>query len=141
MMTSSSTPSAPSCSTVLLIDDNPKDLQKWSSALSDCSHRYSILQASTVKWGLALCWLHKVDCIVTDLDLRETSGLQVLFDLIPDPTHPQVAVIILSRLEYSSLQEVTAMNGAQAYLVKQYISAEILDRAIQKAVASIAALR
>ena len=74
--------------------------------------------------------------MVLDLDMPE-SGLQVLFDLIPDPEHPEIVVIILSHLQLPNLLEMAKHNGAQACLVKQDTSAQDLDHAIQKAIASV----
>ena len=50
-------------------------------------------------------------------------------------------MVILTRLVYSSLSEVAKMNGAQDLLVKQCTSAEQLDDAVQRAVASVKLIR
>ena len=65
------------------------------------------------------------------------SGFHALFELIPDRTRPQIAVIILTRLRHPNLFEMAKHNGAQACLLKQRISATDLDTAIQQAIAAI----
>ena len=59
------------------------------------------------------------------------SGFNALSELIPNPKQPSVAVVILTRLVYATLREVVKNCG-----VKQATSAEQLDNAIQRAVAS-----
>ena len=140
-MSQSSRSSASSRLTVLLIDDNPADLQSWSNALRVCSPGYSILEASSVERGLALCRTEKVDCVVLDLDFPEASGFQVLCELIPDRERPSIAVVVLTRLVYLALHEMVMHHGAQACLTKHSTSPRMLDKAIQKAVATVTSMR
>jgi DNA-binding NarL/FixJ family response regulator len=47
---------------------------------------------------------------------------------------PQVAVIVLTRIEHREVKELAKQNGAYACLVKQLTTGEELDHAIQQAV-------
>lgn len=127
-----------SSATVLMIDDNPEDLEYWSKLLRVSSSNYSILKAQRVRAGLDLCQYQKIDCIIVDLDMGDSSGFEVLLTLIPDRKRPEIAVVVLTRLRNPSLHETVLYHGAQAYLVKQLTSADELDKAIQKAVTSVA---
>lgn len=80
----------------------------------------------------------KVDCVVLDLDMDDSSGFEVLLHLIPDRKRPEIAVVVLTRLKNPILQETVLHHGAQACLVKQCTSAGDLDGAIQKAIVSVA---
>jgi len=133
----SSPPNAFTC-TVLLIEDDPKELAFWSNALKQCSSHYSVLEATTGQEGLELLRHHEVDCIVLDLDLSSSSGFQFLLDLVPNRYRAENAVIILTRLQNPTLEKMSLENGAQAYLIKQCSSADTLDKAIQKAVNAVA---
>ena len=135
-----SSPSASSC-TVLLIEDDPGDLEFWSYALKNCSSHYTVLEASNGQEGLELFRHHEVDCIVLDLDLSASSGFQVLLDFVPDRRRPEIAVLILSRLSNPTLAKMALENGAQAFLIKQNTSADALDEAIKKAMTSVATAR
>ena len=139
-MTSSSitTSTASTCTTVLLIEDDPEHSEHWSRALRNSPSNYSVLKASTGWEALDVLGYQRVDCVVLDLDLPDSSGFQFLFDMVPDRNRPQIAVIILTHLPYPNLEEMALHNGAQAYLVKQLTSGDALDKAIQKAVTSVA---
>jgi putative two-component system response regulator len=138
-MQSSSTPTSnASTCTVLLIEDDPEQLAFWSNALRNCSAHYSVLEAAGGQEGLELVRRQEVDCVVLDLDLSCSSGFHVLLDLVPNRNRPEIAVLIFTRIQNPTLANMSLENGAQAYLVKQQTSADALDKAIQKAVTSVA---
>lgn len=123
--------------TVLMIDDNPADLDSWSSGLRETSSGYSVLKAQSVRAGLDVCQYQRIDCIVLDLDMDESSGFEVLLALIRDHKRPEKAVVVLTRLRHPHLHETVLYHGAQACLVKQDTSSQDLDAAIQQAVVAV----
>ena len=125
--------------TVLFIDDNPVDLAFWSQGLRECSPAYSTLAATDIKSGLQLYQSQKVDCVILDLDLSGESGFEALFKLVPNRLRPSIAVVVLTKLPYPTLHDMVLHNGAFACLHKQQHSARDLEKAIQQAMASIAA--
>ena len=72
------------------------------------------------------------------LPCRTCPASRYLIDLVPRILNPQIAVIILSRLNFQTLAELALLNGAQAYLVKSRISGDDLDSTIHKALATVA---
>jgi len=129
--------SASTC-TVLLVEDDPEQLAFWSNALRNCSSHYAVLEAAGGQEGLDLFRQQKVDCVLLDLDLSDSSGFQSLLDLIPDRRRPEIAVLILSRLWNPTLADMALQNGAHAYLIKQHTSVDALDEAIKNAISSVA---
>src|SRR6476620_660233 len=83
--------------------------------------------------GLSICKSRRIDCVVSELDLPDMSGFQVLVELVPRVTHPEVAVIILTRIDVTTFSKHALKNGAQAYLVKSPTSCDDLDKVIPKA--------
>ena len=124
--------------TVLMIDDNPEELESWSKRLAEYPSHYSMLKAQTVKDGLEVCQDQNVDCVVLDLDMGDSSGFEVLLHLIPERKRPQMATVVLTHLQNPILRDTVLYHGAQAYLVKQGTSAQDLDHAIQQAIVSVA---
>jgi CheY-like chemotaxis protein len=120
-----------------MIDDNAEDLEAWSKLLAESSSRYVILTAQTVRTGLAFCRDQKVDCVVLDLDMDDSSGFEVLLSLIPDPKRPPIAVVVLTRLTNPTMHDTVLHHGAQACLVKRRTSAIDLREAIEKAIVSV----
>jgi DNA-binding NarL/FixJ family response regulator len=106
--------------TVLLIDSSKEDRQYWAERLCISSPHYVVLEADTGAAGLAVCQSQRVDCVVLELNLPDMPGFEVLVKLVPRALHPEIAVIILSRVEYLSIAELAQENGAQAFLFKSY---------------------
>ena len=123
--------------TLLMIDDNAEDLESCSKALAESPSRYSILKAQTVRAGLYVCRYQKVDCVILDLDMGDSSGFEVLFHLIPDRKRPKTAVVVLTRLTSPTLHDTVLHCGAQACLVKRFTSSHVLDDAVQEAIVSV----
>jgi CheY-like chemotaxis protein len=91
--------------TILLIDDNPNDLETWSKALQTRRVHYSVLTATSGEVALGLLRQEQIDCVVLDLDLPQISGFELLFQLVPDRKAPQVPVIVLTRLWNPTLRQ------------------------------------
>jgi DNA-binding NarL/FixJ family response regulator len=119
---------------VLFIDGSKNQRTYWADQLKRCSGDYVIVEASDVQSGLDLFRSRRIDCVVTELALTDKTGLDVLEDLVPVANRPQVAVIVLTRIEHRSLWDLAKEHGAYTCFNKQHTSGEDLDRAIQRAV-------
>ena len=124
--------------TVLFVDDDPEDLDRWSQILTAYSPHYSVIKRTDVRSALHTYQSQTVDCVLLDLDLSPESGFEVLLSLIPDRHRPLVPVIVLTKLPYPIMHEMAVHHGARACLVKQKTSANDLHAAIQSAITSIA---
>ena len=124
--------------TVLILDDDSRDLAFWATGLRSSSSGLSVLEATSIEESLDICRKRKLDCVVLDLDLASSSGFELLTQLIPDPKHPKVAVVILTRLTSRYLHEVAISLGARACLVKQWTSPPQLSESVQKAITAVA---
>ena len=129
-------PDVPTTS-VLLIDGNDTDREHFAAQLKGRSSDYQILEATDGELGLNLYRSRRIDCVVLALELPDQSGYKVLVDLVPIASRPNVAVIVLTNRLQRGLQELARINGAYTCFVKQFMSGEDLDRAIQRAVAFV----
>ena len=119
---------------VLFIDGNAADRTYLAEGLKRCSSDYLILEATDGESGLDLYRRsQQIDCVVLELDLPDRSGFAVLVDLVPLARRPNVAVIILTNRLQRGLRDIALQNGAYACFVKQFMSGDDLDRAIQRA--------
>jgi DNA-binding NarL/FixJ family response regulator len=123
--------------TILLIDGNFDDLDYYSERLRRSSPDYVVIQAATGRTGLTICNNRHIDCVILELDLPDMSGFEVLLKLIPIVRHPEMAVIVLTRISNAYLLDAAIVNGAQAALRKTMASGDILDHAIFKAIGAI----
>jgi CheY-like chemotaxis protein len=127
----------PPTTSVLLIDGNDTDRRYFADQLKGRSPDYKILEATDGDAGLTLYRSRRIDCTVVALELPDQSGLKVLVDLVPIASSPNVAVIMLTNRLQRGLREIARQNGAYACFVKQFMSGDDLDRAIQRAIAFV----
>lgn len=123
--------------TVLLIDSYKEDRENWVQRLSHSGPDYVVLEAETGASGLAICHSQRVDCVITELTLPDMSGFEILADLVPFVSRPNLAVIMLSQITLPSIAALALSSGAQAYLIKSCIYGDFLNRAISKAIAAV----
>jgi CheY-like chemotaxis protein len=122
---------------VLLIDGSKNQRAYWADQLKRCSLDYEIIEATDARSGLELYQSRRVDCVVLELALPDELGFRLLVDLVPIPSQPHVAVIVLTQMTQRGVWELAKQNGAYACFVKQHTTGEDLDRAIQRAVAFV----
>ena len=123
--------------TVLVIDAFKEDREYWAQRLHISSPNYVVLEAETGAAGLAVCQSHRVDCVVLEMNLPDMPGFGLLIKLVQRPRHPEMPVIILSRVDLPPLAKLAKNNGAQAFLVKSQTSGDQLSLTIHKAIAAV----
>ena len=123
--------------TVLLIDDDPHYRVYYAQRLHASSSHYDVVEAVTGRSGLDICARQPIDCVVLELDLPDMSGFEVLARLVPRAYHPEIAVIVLTRLPNPFLLDVAIKNGAQATLSKALGSGDLLAPYIRKAISVV----
>lgn len=75
--------------------------------------------------------------MVLELSFPNSSGFTLLVDLLPLPRRPNIAVVVLTRSAHSGSWNLAKQVGAHACLFKPHTSAEDLNKAIQRAIASV----
>jgi DNA-binding NarL/FixJ family response regulator len=93
-----------------------------------------VLEADTGEGGLSICRWQRIDCVIFELDLPDMSGFRLLINLVPRSRRPKMPVIVLTRRALYPMGELALKNGAQAYLVKNQISRDMLYEVMQEAV-------
>lgn len=114
-------------SRVLVIEDNEVDREAVRRALPEARVR----EAETLAAGLDALAHDAFDCVLLDLglpDASHTEGLIQISDL-----HPEVPVVVLTGIEDQELGIELLHLGAQDYLCKNEVSAQILDRVLRYA--------
>jgi CheY-like chemotaxis protein len=122
---------------VLLIDGSQNQRAYWAGQLRLCSPDYEIIEAPDGQLGLNICRARRIDCVVLELSLPDQSGFHTLKNLVPTPSKPQVAVVVLTLITDPGVWELAKQNGAYTCLAKQFTSGDDLNKAIQRAVAFV----
>lgn len=123
--------------TVLLIDNDPQYRVYYAERLHASRSKYDVVEAATGRSGLDICARQPIDCVVLEIDLPDMSGFEVLAKLVPRAYHPEIAVIILTRLSNPFLLDIAIKNGAQAALQKTLVSGDLLAPSIIRAISRV----
>jgi DNA-binding NtrC family response regulator len=110
--------------TVVLIDDNPRNLEFLETALGGMGVR--ILTASDPEEGLDLVYTHHPQVVMTDLVMPKIGGLEVLERIIE--FDPAIDVVLMTA-HYTTDTAVEAIRkGAADYLNKPISLAALRER-------------
>ena len=122
---------------VLLVDGYDQDRVYYAQRLKYSLPDFVVVEAPTGRDGLALCSFRKIDCVILEIDLPDMSGFEALVRLVPVVRHPEIAVIVLTRLTNQNLLNLATKNGAQAALQKTVTSGDVLDQVVLKVIANV----
>ena len=117
---------------VLLIEDDAgygRLVREMLGAAGGAS--FQVEHARRLAEGFSLLALAPVDVIILDLGLPDSSGLET-FDRVREEA-PDVPIVVLSHVDDEAVAMEAARRGAQDYLVKGYMDAHALGRAVRYA--------
>jgi len=125
---------------VLLIEDNPGDARLIAEILREArSPRFTLKHTGRLSAGLECLAQGEVDVVLLDLNLPDSVELEGLARA--QAQAPQVPIVVLTGLADDALATEAMRAGAQDYLIKGQIDAELLARAIRYAIERKAAER
>jgi len=127
--------------TVLIVDAFKEDREYWAQRLHVSAPNYVVLEADSGEAALAICQTQRVDCVILEMNLPDMSGFGLLIKFVPRARYPEMAVVMLSRVDLESMAQLARDNGAQAFLVKHHASGDQLSLAVHKAIATVALKR
>lgn len=105
---------------ILLVEDDPDDIELMHDALKDNNILFSL---DTIKQGDAvLPYLEKTDIhpdvVVLDLNLPKMHGREVLKSIKSSPAIAHIPVVILTTSSAKKEIDYCIQNGADQYLIK-----------------------
>jgi serine phosphatase RsbU (regulator of sigma subunit) len=117
---------------VLLVEDDPGDVFLVQELIAEVDPGVRVVVAESVREVLDRGLLAQCDCVLLDLNLPGSAGLDGLRQVLgADDT---AAVCVLTGLDDEHLGIAAVAVGAQDYLVKGKADGEVLIRAIRYAV-------
>ncbi|MFZ1395779.1 MAG: response regulator [Candidatus Promineifilaceae bacterium] len=123
---------------VLLIEDNPGDVQLVKTMLRHAAIAnltplaVNLATASRLEEAKAYLHEHHCDVILLDLSLPDANGLETFLQL--KHSHPNTPVIILTGQTAHEMVMEAVQIGAQDYLTKDDLSANLLLKTIYYAI-------
>lgn len=112
--------------TILLVDDNPVNLQILQSALANSGHR--LLTAASGEAAVQLARKEKPALMLLDILMPQMDGFEVCEILKQDPATQNIAIIFLSALDDIQAKVRGFAVGGVDYIAKPFQLAEVLAR-------------
>ena len=120
---------------ILIVDDSAEDRSTYKRLLMrNNENDFVFSEVDSGSAALSNCKNHKPDCILLDYNLPELDGLEFLNELTEDAMSDRPAVVMLTGVGSEAVAVKAMQNGAQDYLVKDGITSETLQRAINNAI-------
>jgi two-component system, cell cycle response regulator len=118
---------------VLHIEDNLTDALIFRALINKAGSEINLIGvANTLGGGIDHSGRSKVDCIISDLNLPDSNGLEVVHRLTQK--FPDIPLIVLTSSNELELGRQAIAAGAQDYLVKEKLQDESLSRVVKFAV-------
>ena len=117
---------------ILLVEDDAGDALLVEEHLADSGLPHTLRWKQTLAEALADVGRETPDCILLDLGLPDVVGVKAVHAL--QAASPHAAVIVLTGLAEARSGTEAVTGGAQDYLVKDQVTADLLDRALRYAV-------
>ncbi len=103
---------------ILIADDSPT-IRKFVS-LSLKMQGFEVLTASDGMEAVELLPSHKIDLVITDLNMPNLDGFELIKSVRESFQHREIPIIILSSLSGAKEIEMGIKSGANSYLVKPF---------------------
>jgi len=106
--------------TLLIVDDDPDDIQLFCEALAEINETIHCFSATNGEEALQLlkATIVKPDFIFLDLNMPRMNGKQLLVQLKSDPQFASILVIIYSTSKIKQDVEDSLRMGAVAFITK-----------------------
>ena len=116
---------------ILLIEDDAADARHIQEMLkAEPPGRFDVVTEPELRLGLAALGERTWDVLLLDLDLPDSQGLEALARA-REAAADSLPVIVLTGVEDEALGAEAVRQGAQDYLAKRGLSAELLTRTLR----------
>lgn len=115
--------------TILIVDDEPENLQAIEDSFIKAGLTYTILKAPNGKIALSLAEKKQPDLMITDWDMPVVDGLTLIRQMKVSPKTNSIPVIMYTGVMTSSEDLNTALSaGAADYIRKPLDPVELIAR-------------
>ncbi|HVU22680.1 MAG TPA: response regulator [Opitutus sp.] len=118
---------------LLLVEDSPSDLALARELFAESpSVGFELEHASRLVDALHLVGTRAFDAVLLDLGLPDSRGVETFIQLHQQA--PDVPILVLTAAEDDEVGEKTLRGGAEDYLVKRQVQANLLRNSVRYAV-------
>src|SRR5687768_11787347 len=115
---------------VLVVEDSTSMRAYLAAIIEGGSESYDleIVEAASGFEALKTLPHHKFDAILTDINMPDINGLELVSFLKNHPTYSAIPVMVISTESTDEDRRRAAALGAEEYLVKPFQSSELVEK-------------
>jgi serine phosphatase RsbU (regulator of sigma subunit) len=117
---------------LLVVEDNHHDFGLLRDQLSQAGSAFKLVHATRLGEALQCVASESFDAIVLDLNLPDSSGFET-YSAIRNQTRG-IPIVVLSHQNEAQLIQRTLEHGAQDFLDKAQVTAELLEHSVRHAI-------
>jgi len=117
---------------LLIIEDNPGDRRLIELTLAEAQPGWTVTGRATLRDAVALAPFDQFGCVLADLGLPDTQGIDTVRALRAHA--PAKALVVLTGLDDERVAQEAIRAGAQDYIVKSDAGLAMLPRVIRHAI-------
>jgi signal transduction histidine kinase/DNA-binding NarL/FixJ family response regulator len=114
---------------MLLVEDNPGDVIIFKELLKSSGINFKFTHSTNLKDAIILSINHHYDIILLDLGLNDSIGLDTLKKVVVNKV--DAPVVVMTGLDDENIALASLREGAQDYLVKNRLTADVIVRTIK----------
>jgi two-component system chemotaxis response regulator CheY len=111
--------------TIMTVDDSASIRQMVSFTLQE--EDYNVIEASDGKDALSKMNGGNLDLIITDLNMPNMNGIELIKVLRMDPTHQYIPIIMLTTESQNHKKMEGKAAGATGWLVKPFVPEQLVQ--------------
>jgi len=115
---------------VLVVEDSSSMRAYLTTILESGSESYDleIVEAASGFEALKTLPHHKFDAILTDINMPDINGLELVSFLKSHPVYKSIPIMVISTESTDEDRKRAAALGAEEYLVKPFETGELIDK-------------
>lgn len=110
---------------ILIVDDSASMRQMISFTLKDAG--YDVIAAGNGKEALAKLDGTKVEMVLTDLNMPEMNGIELIRQLRAKPGYKFIPIVMLTTESQETKKQEGKQAGASGWIVKPFKPDQLLD--------------
>jgi two-component system, chemotaxis family, chemotaxis protein CheY len=115
---------------IMVVEDSPSMRAYVTTAVEDLpsAGEVEIVEAGSGFEALKLLPHHQFDAILTDINMPDINGLELVSFIKNHPTYKTIPILVISTESSEEDRKRAEALGAEGYLVKPFEQEELLDR-------------
>ncbi|HJT17414.1 MAG TPA: response regulator [Thermoanaerobaculia bacterium] len=113
---------------ILLVEDSASMRAMLSNAIESGPDEIEIVEATNGFEALKMLPHHKFDAILTDINMPDINGLELVSFLKNHPIYKAIPIMVISTESTAEDRSRAAALGAEEYLAKPFQAPELVDK-------------